>query len=91
MHGVEERGGERGDTVDGSNGEVYEHADAEARAWDAEAQLRDVEPDSDAACAEDDEEQALSAATIDGLRAMMYTDFGVANGCGAGNGRWERR
>ncbi|KAJ7073342.1 hypothetical protein B0H15DRAFT_869229, partial [Mycena belliarum] len=82
----------RGDAVDRSNGEacepgpVYKHADAEARAWDAEAQLRDVEPDSDAACADDDEEQALSAHTIDGLRATTYADFAAANGCGAGEG-----
>ncbi|KAJ7065120.1 hypothetical protein B0H15DRAFT_807719 [Mycena belliarum] len=67
-------------------GPVYKHADAEARAWDAEAQLRDVEPDSDAACVDDDEEQALSAHTIDGLRATTYADFAAANGCGAGEG-----
>ncbi|KAJ7099326.1 hypothetical protein B0H15DRAFT_1018595, partial [Mycena belliarum] len=95
MHGVEERGGVRGDAVDGSNGEAcepspeYEYADAEARAWDAEAQLRHVEPDGDAACADDDEEQALSARTIDGLRATTYADFAAVNGCGTRE--WERR
>ncbi|KAJ7070435.1 hypothetical protein B0H15DRAFT_870459 [Mycena belliarum] len=92
MHGVEERGGSynagagnqglfRGlptQTMGPPVPVVYEHADTEA-------QLGAVEPDSDAACADDDEEHDLSA------RATTYTDFAWANGdAGRKNGRWER-
>ncbi|KAJ7086826.1 hypothetical protein B0H15DRAFT_950339 [Mycena belliarum] len=47
---------------------VYEHADTEAQCGNA-SRLGDVEPDSDTNCANDDEEQDLSARAIDGLRA----------------------
>ncbi|KAJ7099894.1 hypothetical protein B0H15DRAFT_998406 [Mycena belliarum] len=47
---------------------VYEHADTEAQCGNA-SRLGDVEPDSDTNCANDDEEQYLSARAIDGLRA----------------------